>query len=340
MKKILFGALASSALLLTACSTSDEVASTESGRIREDDLYEAMKNEQLQNGMTVGQTVLQKMLIEDIFSQTYGDEVSDEDVTEELEDAAEQYGGVDEFEEIIESQGMNLDDYKEDIRLTLLIQEAVKDNADIAEGDVEETYEELKPDATVQHILVEDKELAEDLINELEDGADFGELVEEHSIDPGSLETEGKYSFSEGEMIPEFEEAVFDLEEGETVSEPVESDSGFHVIRRLELEYDPLDEQRDEIESIVTYEYTQDEEFMADLISKLAKEANVQISDEELEGAMAMYMTPEGESEEDEAEEAEESEETESEVEEDEVEENETESEDEAEETEENGNEE
>lgn len=297
MKKILFGTLASSALLLSACSTSGEVASSEAGRIREEDLYEAMKNEQLQSGMTIGETVLQKMLIDDIFNHLYGDQVSDEKITAEFEKVAERYGGVEEYESMIEAQGMDIDAFKKDIRLTLLIQEAIKDRVEITEEEIEETYEDLKPDLTVQHILVEDEELAQDLINQLEDGADFAELVAEHTTDPGSMDTEGIYSFSEGEMVPEFEEAAFALEEGETTTEPVKSDHGYHVIRRLELDYAPLEEQRDEIESIIVDGYTQDQEFMVEMVSELAKKANVRISDEELKGAMAMYMTPEADKE-------------------------------------------
>ncbi len=295
MKKILFGALASSALLLSACSTSDEVASTEAGRIREDDLYEAMKNEQLQSGMTIGETVLQKMLIDQVFEHSYGDQVSDEKIDAELEEIAEQYGGIEEYEAIIEAQGMDLDAFKKDIRLTLLIQEAIKDHVEITDEEIEEAYEDLKPGATVQHILVEDEELAEDIIKQLEDGAEFSELVSEHTTDPGSMDTEGIYSFSEGEMVPEFEEAAFSLEEGETTTEPVESDHGYHVIRRLELDYAPLEEQREDLETVIIDGYTQDQEFMVGLVSELAEKANVRIADEELKGAMAMYMTPQSE---------------------------------------------
>ncbi len=294
MKKILLATLASSALILSACSTSDEIASTEAGRIREDDLYEAMKNEQLQSGMTVGETVLQRLLIEDIFNHLHGDKVSDEDVDAEFEKSAEAYGGVEDYTEILEAQGMDMDFIKDNIRLTLLIREAVKENIEITEADLEEKYEEMKPDATVQHILVseEDEELAKEIIAELEDGADFAELVAEHTIDPGSMETEGKYSFNEGDMVPEFEEASFALAEGETTSEPVKTDHGFHVIRRLELDYESMEEQRDEIEAALLESYIQDQEFMAELISEMAVKANVQISDDELQGAMAAYMAP------------------------------------------------
>ena len=71
MKKLLFSTFAASALLLAGCSNDPEIASTEAGRIHEAELYEAMKDEPLQSGMTVGETVLQKLLMEDIFEHTY-----------------------------------------------------------------------------------------------------------------------------------------------------------------------------------------------------------------------------------------------------------------------------
>lgn len=299
MKKLLLTTLASSAILLAACSDSPEVASTEAGRIRQDELYEEMKNEPLQGGMTVGETVLQKMLMEDIFGHLYGDQVTDEDVDAEFTEAAEMFGTVEEYEELLEAQGIDIDYVKENIRLTQLIQAAIADNVEITDEEIEEAYEAQRPFATVQHILVEDEETANDVTAQLEDGADFAELVTEYSQDPGSVETEGKYTFNQGEMVPEFEEATGNLEEGETTSEPVETDNGFHVIRRLETEYAPLDEQRDAVEQSVMEGYMEDPQFMSELVTDLANQANVQIADEDLAGAMAAYMpqeeAPEGE---------------------------------------------
>lgn len=297
MKKLLLSTFAASALLLAGCSNDPEVASTEAGRIREAELYEAMKDEPLQSGMTVGETVLQKLLMEDIFEHTYGDQVTDEDVDEEFAASAEQFGSVEDYESLLEMQGMDVDYIKDNIRLTLLIRAAVEDSVEVTDEEVESLYEEQRPDYTAQHILVEDEELAKDIIAQLEDGADFAELVEEHSTDPGSLDTEGKYTFSEGEMVPEFEEAVEALEVDETTSEPVKSDSGYHVIRRLELEYAPLEDQQEDLKAQVLDNYTNDEQFMSELVSKLAKEANVQIADDDLKGAMAAYM-PQDEEEE------------------------------------------
>lgn len=297
MKKLLLSTFATSALLLAGCSNNPEVASTEAGRIRQDELYEAMKDEPLQSGMTVGETVLQKLLMQDIFEHLYGDQVSKEDVDKEFATSAEQFGSVEDYEELLEMQGMDVDYIKENIRLTLLIRAAVADNVEITDEEIEALYEEQRPDFTAQHILVEDEELAKDIIAQLEDGADFAELVEEYSTDPGSLDTEGTYTFSKGDMVPEFEEAVAALEEGELTSEPVKTDNGYHVIRRLELEDTSLDEQREDLEVQALDNYINDEQFMSELVSGLAKKANVQISDDDLKGAMAAYMPQEDEEE-------------------------------------------
>lgn len=290
MKKMLFTTFATSALLLAGCSSSKEVASTKAGRIREDDLYEAMKNEPLQGGLTIGETILQQLLFSDIFEHAYGDEVSDEDVEAEFAESADQFGGAEEYEELLEMQGMDSQTIKDNIRLNLLINAAVKDNIDMDDEALEELYEEERPAATARHILVEDKELAEEILADLQDGANFAELVEEHSEDPGSMETEGVYSFHEGEMMPEFEEKVFELEEGELSTELVETDYGYHIIERLELEYDSFEDRKDQLADSLVEKYTQDEMFMNDLIADLAKEANVKISDDELSGAMQAYL--------------------------------------------------
>lgn len=295
MKKILLSAFATSALLLAGCSDNGaEVASTEAGRIREQDLYEEMKNEPLQGGLTVGETVLQKMLLQDIFEHLYGDEVTDETVDAEFTESAEMFGTVEEYEELLEMQGIEVDYVKDNIRLTQLFRAAIRDNVEVTEEELEAAYEAGRP-MTAQHVLVEDEETANEVLAQLEDGADFGEMVTEYSQDPGSLETEGTYTFGSGEMVPAFEEAVMALEEGETTSEPVQSEHGFHVIRRLELEeeYAPLEEQRETLETTIIDEYMNDQQFMAELITQLADEANVQIADDDLVGAMAAYMPQE-----------------------------------------------
>lgn len=294
MKKLLITAFATTSLLLAGCSDKGaEVASTEAGRIREQDLYEEMKNEPLQSGMTVGETVLQKMLLETVFEQLYGDQVTDEDVDAEIEKSAEPFGTMEEYEELLEAQGISTDYVRDNVYLSLLMRAALLDDVEITDEMIEEQYEAEKPAYTAQHILVEDEATANDLIAQIQDGADFGELVTEYSTDPGSLETEGTYTFGTGEMVPEFESAVDALEPGELTEEPVQSSHGFHVIRRLELDVEPMEDQREELEESVINGFLQDQTYMAELITRLAERANVQIADQDLVGAMAAYMPQE-----------------------------------------------
>jgi peptidyl-prolyl cis-trans isomerase SurA len=63
------------------------------------------------------------------------------------------------------------------------------------------------------------------------EGEDFGELAQQYSQDPGSRDIGGDLGwFRRGKMLPEFEEAAFELPTN-AISEPVESSYGFHVIK-------------------------------------------------------------------------------------------------------------
>jgi peptidyl-prolyl cis-trans isomerase C len=91
----------------------------------------------------------------------------------------------------------------------------------------------MKPEEEVRarHILVESKDKARELFEKIAHGSDFAQLAKEHSKDPGSKDQGGELGFfARGQMVPQFEEAAFNLKKGE-VSEPVESQFGWHIIR-------------------------------------------------------------------------------------------------------------
>lgn len=100
------------------------------------------------------------------------------------------------------------------------------------------------------HILVETKELADELIVMLNDGADFAELAKEESTGPSGPGGGSLGWFGKGAMVPAFEEAVVGLEDG-GVSEPVQTQFGWHVVKRNESrikDAPKLDAVRDELE--------------------------------------------------------------------------------------------
>ncbi len=85
-----------------------------------------------------------------------------------------------------------------------------------------------------KHILVEDSDTADKVMEMLSEGADFDMLVTEYGKDPGMESNKDGYVFTYNEMVKPFEEAAFALSVG-AISEPVSSEYGFHIIKREAL---------------------------------------------------------------------------------------------------------
>jgi len=72
---------------------------------------------------------------------------------------------------------------------------------------------------------------AEDLLKKVRAGADFATLAKENSSDPGSKEKGGDLGwFAAGQMVPEFDKVAFSMQPGQ-ISDVVESQFGFHIIK-------------------------------------------------------------------------------------------------------------
>ncbi len=85
-------------------------------------------------------------------------------------------------------------------------------------------------EVTAQHILVKDKALADDLLSQLKNGADFAALAAKNSIDETNKNNGGSLgTFGRGKMVTEFENAAFALQPGE-LSEVVQTEFGYHII--------------------------------------------------------------------------------------------------------------
>lgn len=86
------------------------------------------------------------------------------------------------------------------------------------------------------------KEKALEVLEKAKAGEDFEKLVTEYSQDPGSLSTGGEYTFSRGNMVASFEEAAYSMEPGQ-ISDLVESDYGYHIIKLEEKDIPPTEEE-------------------------------------------------------------------------------------------------
>jgi foldase protein PrsA len=83
------------------------------------------------------------------------------------------------------------------------------------------------------HILVEKQSQAIAILDRIKQGEKFGKLARELSIDSGSAKRDGNLGyFGRGKMVKEFETIAFSLEVGK-ISEPVKTQYGYHIIKRL-----------------------------------------------------------------------------------------------------------
>ena len=85
-----------------------------------------------------------------------------------------------------------------------------------------------------RHILVPSQGEAEDLIAQLEEGADFEALAKEHSTGPSGPNGGDLGWFAPDQMVKPFADAVIALEDGAYTTTPVQTQFGWHVILREE----------------------------------------------------------------------------------------------------------
>lgn len=127
------------------------------------------------------------------------------------------------------------------------INQYLYDMTDVSDEDVRAAFDadsSLYDQVRVRHVLIlsDDtmteeqrtaaKEKADDLLAQLQGGADIGALAAEHSEDPGSKENNGEYTFGRNQMVPEFESWAFSAQIGDQGI--VETSYGYHIMEMME----------------------------------------------------------------------------------------------------------
>jgi len=82
-----------------------------------------------------------------------------------------------------------------------------------------------------RHILLADLAAAEQVIRDLDGGANFEELAKERSTGPSGPTGGDLGYFRKGQMVPPFEEAAFGMALGSHSAVPVQTQFGWHVIK-------------------------------------------------------------------------------------------------------------
>lgn len=311
MKKKVLGIMCA-LVVFTGCSKSPKlsngeevIASVDGKDFTANELYDAMKDQ-------YGTTVLIRLVDSYIANQEIE---SDDDAKVYAESLISQYklsykqAGRD-FDQDLRSAGYDSEDeFKKELISEYKMNEVTKKyvKETVTDKEIEKYYKEnISEELNVKHILITpefaddatDAEKAEaetvaynkavDLINMLDQGADFEQLAKDNSKDPGSASNGGVVNnvTKEG-YVPEFYNAAYELEEGEYTSTPVKSKYGYHIIMLVKKnEKEPLENLKDTIkDSIVEEKLQSDQNLQTTTWDKIRSKYNISINDTNIKNA-------------------------------------------------------
>ncbi len=174
--------------------------------------------------------MIEQVLIEQA-AAGMGISVSPEEVQAAIDQMVQDAGGEEAFRERLERSGMTLADLQVQLRAELL-------RARVLER-VQATVPERAEQVHARHILVDTRERAEAILNQIRAGADFAQLARTYSQDGSTRDAGGDLGwFPRGVLLaPEVEEIAFSLQAGQ-VGPVVQSQFGFHIVQTLERKQD------------------------------------------------------------------------------------------------------
>ena len=118
-----------------------------------------------------------------------------------------------------------------------LVEQAIEQGT--SEERLRAAYEAMKSqpgfafeETRASHILLASEAEAQEVLKQIQGGADFATLAKEKSTDPSAKTNAGDLGyFRRDQMVPEFAEAAFTIEPGAVGQTPVKSQFGWHVIK-------------------------------------------------------------------------------------------------------------
>lgn len=194
-------------------------------------------------------------------------------INQKLMAEAAQKDGIQDRKEFEQRMGLMRERTLRDFYFNEKVQKAVSND------DIKQAYDKsaaeigAEDEVRARHILVKTKEEAEAIIKELDGGADFAKLAGEKSIGPSKANGGELGYLSKGDVVEPFGTAVMALETGK-ISEPVETEFGWHVIRvddKRKKAAPPFEAMEDEIRQNLLRE-----RFLA-LINELKEGAKIEV---------------------------------------------------------------
>ncbi len=292
MKKKIILALvgAMSIFTLAACSNNSdaEIATMKGAKLTVSDFYERAKTEQS------SQQVVFDMILSEVFTSKYGDQVTDEMVEDEIKNV---FG--DNFEEQLKSSGLTRKEVETSIKERLAFQEGLKAHVELTDEDLKAAWDSFHPEVEAQIIAVLNQDEATEIHSDvLADDADFGAIAAEKSSLP-SAEDNGNVTFdssvSVNEVPSEVQQVAWTLSDGQ-VSDviPVNSAYGtsYYIIKMVKSQAKGNDMEpfEDTVRQIATDAKLNDSAFTTKAIGQELVDANVKIKDESFSGILTNFI--------------------------------------------------
>ena len=199
--------------------------------------------------MLLNQTINEILLLQEAEKRGIG--VTADEIKQQIDDAMLTAGMTDDqLDERLAAQNISrefLEDlYMKQLTINALLDDVVSSKITITDGEIEGFYESR---IRAMHVLVDTEDEAYAVIDELKGfslnsiESGFAGVATEKSKDPSAATNGGDLGeFGRGQMVPEFEQAAFALDEYAFTAEPIQSQFGYHVILKVPKEQS-LEEQ-------------------------------------------------------------------------------------------------
>lgn len=200
--------------------------------------------------------LLQQMINEKLLLQKAAEEkivVTDDEVDQFIKTQLAQTGiTFDQYKQQLETQGTSIENlraiYKKQLSVAKLFDKTITTQIEPSMEEIKEYYNKNKQQfykgnqVTVRHILIQVSKnfndsqalkrvkLIEKKLDE-KNNSNFCDMVSNYTMDFGSKNNCGEYTFEKGVMVPEFENASFEMKPGER--RVVKSSFGYHIILKV-----------------------------------------------------------------------------------------------------------
>jgi peptidyl-prolyl cis-trans isomerase C len=179
-----------------------------------------------------------------------------------------------------------IENYRRNLLINELLNRQIEGETVVSDKEVKNYYETHKSQFTTEtveasYIVVRTREDAEMIMALLNRGESFSDLAKKFSIGPGAESGGSIGEITRGQMIPEFEDALFALQNPGDISPIIETDFGYHIIRLDKPKTTktiPYDEASKTIRELLTDQ--KEKEFFENFVKKLEKGIKIEINDD------------------------------------------------------------